>query len=121
MKKLLNVIILATLINLASVRPASALIIDPASLAQKITEWVGKISDATNKIQQQIQQIKLSSLQGFKKDFLADVAGEYLKDYATDFAKKQIELAVKNSKEKEKKKLSDQQEFNKETMKQKPK
>lgn len=115
MKKIFSITIIITLLSLAPIKPAQALIIDPTSYVNKVTEWVKKIQDATNKIQQQVQQIKLSSLQGFKKDYLKGIAEDYLKDYATDFAKKQLKMVVASSKEKEKEKLSDEQEFNKET------
>ena len=115
MRKILNLTSLFIVLSFISIKPANALIIDPTSLAQKVVEWVGKIEDATGKIQQQVEQAKLKALQGFKKDFLADIAQDYLKDYAVDFAKKQMKLAVKNSKDKEKKNLGDSQKFYDET------
>ncbi|MBR5154634.1 MAG: hypothetical protein IKW58_02805 [Alphaproteobacteria bacterium] len=119
MRKHLTILCLVLMLSIGNANNANALILDPTSLAQKITEWVGKIKDATSRIQQQVQQIEQLSRQGFVKDYLAGIAGDYLKKYAEGYIKNQFEKRVKEtSKAKEKQKLDSAQKFQTDTSKQ---
>ena len=120
MRKLLTTLYLVLVLSIGTVNKANALIIDPTSLAQKITEWVGKITDATHRIQQQIEQMEQLSLQGFAKDFIAGGAAEaYFEKYAGGYLKNQFEKRLeKTSKAKEQKNLETAQVFHTETSQQ---
>ena len=80
MKKFLTCILVLTMLTVIAPKPAEALVIDVASIASKVSDWVGKITDMTSKITQQVSQIKQMATQGFSKEGLLNFAKGYLKD-----------------------------------------
>ena len=81
MKKIGKIISIMLITTVFYVRPAQALMIDAATLAAKISEWVNKVTDATTKISQQVSQIKQMASQGFNKKMLAQIAEGYVQNY----------------------------------------
>ncbi len=104
-KHILAVIIMFSLI-VADAKPASALIIDAATLAAKISEWVNKIADATTKITQQVGQAKQWTSQGFSKDELYSLAETYATDNGKKLIKEKMKKVVAGTKQKNKDKIS---------------
>jgi hypothetical protein len=90
-------------------KQAYALKIDIASIAAKVSDWVGKITDTTTKVTQQVSQVKQMATQGFSKEGLLNFAKGYLGNYVGDFAQRlksssQKEM-IKDTEDKERKKL----------------
>lgn len=110
MKKIAIYILSISLLVSANVKPAEALILDPAALAAKISDWVGKINDAVSKITQQVSQIKQMAAQGFNKEALFGAFGDFLGSYGEKLIQQQRERIKKSTKEKEKQNLSDEQQ-----------
>ena len=54
--------------------PAEALIIDAPTLAAKISEWAGKLADASTQITTHVSQAKQMTSQGFNKEELFGLA-----------------------------------------------
>ena len=110
MKKLAIYILSISLLVSANVKPAEALVLDPAALTAKISDWVGKINDAVTKVTQQISQIKQMAAQGFSKEDLFGAFGEFLGKVGEDLMRKHRERVAKSTKEKEKENLANEQE-----------
>jgi hypothetical protein len=65
MKRAVLSVILALGIIIGGAKPAPAVMIDITQILGKVNEYLKKISDISNKVSQEINQIKLMSTQGF--------------------------------------------------------
>lgn len=110
MKKIAIYILSISLLVSANVKPAEALILDPAALAAKISDWVGKINDAVSKVTQQISQVKQMAAQGFNKEALFGKLSDFLGKYAEEKIKETRANIEKSTKEKERQNLSEEKE-----------
>ncbi len=95
---------------LGSATPSYALIIDAATLAAKISDWVGKVSDATTNISQHVSQAKQLSAQGINKKMLFDLGVDKFNTFAMPVIKKKMSQLTKGTKQKNKEKLEAEQE-----------
>lgn len=112
MKKIGKIISVMLITTVFCVRPAQALMIDAAALSAKISEWVNKVTDATTKISQQVSQIKQMASQGFNKEMLAELAGEYAKSYGSNLLKaNKMKENVGGTKEKNKDAIEEEKEL----------
>lgn len=91
---------LVCFLMLSTAVPAQALIIDGATLAAKISEWVGKVSDASTKLSQHVSQAKQLSSQGINKEALFGIGKDYFNEYASPWIKKNVKEIVKGTKQK---------------------
>ena len=110
MKKAILIICMTLGIYISSIHPAQALIIDASALAAKISEWVGRIADATTKISQQVSQVKQMSSQGFNKEELYNIAEEYATEYGKNLLQTKMKKVVEGTKKKNKDKLETDKE-----------
>lgn len=110
MKK--NLVIICAIIAMVAGTPnrAQALILDAPTLASKISEWVGKLTDATTKISQQVSQVKQMSSQGFNKEELFGIAQEYATDYGKDLLQVRMQKIVEGTKKKNRDKIETEKE-----------
>lgn len=110
MKKIAIYILSISLLVSANVKPAEALILDPAALAAKISDWVGKINDAVSKVTQQISQVKQMAAQGFNKEALFGAFGDFLGKYGEKLIQQTRANIERSTKEKERQNLSEEKE-----------
>ena len=115
MKKFLTCILVLTMLTVTAPKPAEALVIDVASIASKVSDWVGKITDMTSKITQQVSQIKQMATQGFSKEGLLNFAKGYLKDVGKNLASQAKNKLLEDTKAKEKAKLESDKSMHTET------
>ena len=98
------------MLTFVGAKPADALVLDPAALSAKISDWVGKINDAVTKVTNQISQIKQTASQlGQGKAALFAKGKEYLKKYKVSLMGKAV--IKEDTKEKEKGQLEDDKKF----------
>lgn len=95
MKKRILSILLALLIGMTGIKPASALMLDFASMAGVVSKVSGTISEYTNKIVEGVNKIKQISAQGFSFDQLLDSAKSYGLQYGKAYIQGQIKGAQK--------------------------
>ena len=77
MKKFLSIIILSTLLMTGAPKTANAIVLDPAQIAGKISDYVQKISDAIQSGIEEINKIKQMAIQGFNFDALLNKLADY--------------------------------------------
>ncbi len=110
MKTKIAIICLIVGLTTGYANPANALILDAATLAAKISEWVGKITDATTKVTQQVSQVKQMTSQGFNKEELFGIAEEYATSYGKDLLKTKMKKIVDGTKKKNRDKMETEKE-----------
>ncbi len=110
MKKKTAIICLIIGLATGNANPANALILDAPTLAAKISEWVGKITDATTKVTQQVSQVKQMTSQGFNKEELFSIAEEYASSYGKDLLKTKMKKIVDGTKKKNRDKMETEKE-----------
>lgn len=115
MKKFLTCMLVLMMLTVAAPKPANALKIDAASIASKVSDWVGKITDMTTKITQQVSQIKQMATQGFSKEGLLNFAKGYLGDIGKNFAANVQQKLIEDTSKKERARLESDKELHKET------
>ena len=115
MKKKIAIICIVTILTASAPQNAQALILDFPTLAAKISEWVGKITDATTKITQQVSQVKQMSSQGFNKEELFGIAEEYATSYGKNLLKVKMKKIVDGTKKKIRDKIEAEKEAQTET------
>lgn len=114
MRKIASYIMMIMMLTFVGAKPADALVLDPAALSAKISDWVGKINDAVTKVTNQISQIKQTASQlGQGKAALFAKGKEYLKKYKVSLMGKAV--IKEDTKEKEKGQLEDDKKFYQET------
>lgn len=101
MRKILVSVIIAFFIVCGGAKPTEALILDPAQIAAKVSDFVEKISDSVSKITQQINQVKMMATQGYDLNSLKNMAKRYYKIDQTFLTERMIKL-VKGTKKKQK-------------------
>lgn len=110
MKRKLAIICIITVLAASTPQNAQALILDFPTLASKISEWVGKLTEATTKITQQVSQVKQMSSQGFNKEELFGIAQEYATDYGKNLLQVKMKKVVEGTKKKNKDKIETEKE-----------
>ena len=85
--------------------PAEALIIDAPTLAAKISEWAGKLADASTQITTHVSQAKQMTSQGFNKEELFGLAKEYATENGKKLVQEKMKKVVEGTKKKNKDKL----------------
>lgn len=110
MKKSTAIICLIIGLTTGYAYPAKALILDAPTLAAKISEWVGKLTDATTKVTQQVSQVKQMTSQGFNKEELFSIAEEYATSYGKDLLQTKMKKIVDGTKKKNRDKMETEKE-----------
>lgn len=90
--------------------PAEALIIDAPTLAAKISEWAGKLADASTQITTHVSQAKQMTSQGFNKEELFGLAKEYATENGKKLVQEKMKKVVEGTKKKNKDKLQAEQD-----------